>query len=123
MYFDHQAERGHESVDIAPVIGLNGPPEALDVFPRHRLLRQPGGFEGILAPRKGLQARNLPIPERPHVSGLSLDHGAGPLRLSADGDEGHHLIVTLKELLRLGLERLKSCEAVFGEPLASSGPR
>ena len=48
-------------------------PDDLHVLLRHRLLRQPGGFEGLLTLRETSQRINFPIAERPQVGNAQLE--------------------------------------------------
>jgi hypothetical protein len=41
-------ELGQKGVQIIGIPRLDGALDGLDVFPRHRLLHQPGGFEGLV---------------------------------------------------------------------------
>src|SRR5205823_242130 len=49
----------------------------LDVLPRHRLLRKPGGFEGFFAVREPMLANDLPLPESDNDPVVELDSCAG----------------------------------------------
>ena len=59
----------------------------LDVFLRHRLLRQPGGFEGLRLRRESLQANDHPVAEPKDVC---LVPAPGP-RLSSPPRPRHEL--------------------------------
>jgi hypothetical protein len=94
-----------QRLDVSPVGRLNRAFERLHVLLRHRLLPQPGGFEGFVFAHVSLTAQNLPSSEREdrcplcigvdlHMPRLALsplhaDHG----RAIAHVDDFFHLVV------------------------------
>ena len=89
-------ERGEQHVDD------------LDVLLRHRLLRQPGGFEGLLPLGKGLHPHkpSLPVPRQPRRLREIERHVASPAP-SMPRAQGQNPVVTqVPEILRSRLECL-----------------
>src|SRR4051794_22517586 len=84
--------RNRTEVATLPV-RIDGP-DQLHVLLRHRLLRQPHGFESFGPIEEGLlQNRPRLLIERPHEGELLLEPDAAPLAAKADVREGHDLTV------------------------------
>src|SRR5215207_821726 len=81
---------------------LDEPPHDLDVFLRHRLLRQPGGFEGAGAMAEEVNPAHLSISDRAELKGVGFDRDA-TLPTSAAKADGNQdpIIRRLDELKRL----------------------
>jgi hypothetical protein len=62
---DAGIERSRSSGPVVPESSVNGFANHLHVLPRHRLLRQPGGFEGFGTVQVALGTQQLPVPNRP----------------------------------------------------------
>jgi hypothetical protein len=60
-------------------------PHDLDVLLRHRLLRQPGGFEGVLPGRERAKVHDEPVPDRVEPGRLRVDLDAALASLSVKG--------------------------------------
>ena len=58
-----------EHVKVVPGEGIKGPVRKLDVLLRHRLLPQPGGFEGLGAIKEDIHPRDSTVAERQDVRG------------------------------------------------------
>src|SRR5256885_1445888 len=81
------------------------------------LLRQPHGFEGLLAPREDLAPGQLSVPEGPKRSDLEFEHSARPAGLKADKQVDHDLFASLEELLRLVDHLLEGLNQILEEPV------
>jgi hypothetical protein len=72
--------------------------DAPDVFPRHRLLRRPGGFESFLATHKATLVHDLAIPKRPDLPELPRCLQAALFPSPAHGQRGQHLVARVGQL-------------------------
>jgi hypothetical protein len=69
------AKASRERIQVASVERFDPLPDGLHVLPRHRLLRQPGGFEGGGPLGEDLTADQLSIAQRPQMSNPQLEVG------------------------------------------------
>src|SRR6478735_4579025 len=82
----------------------------LDVLLRHRLLRQPGGFEGFLGGWVSHCREDHSVAEREDVTiAVSELTGCAALRSKPVVDDGHDLVPALEELQRLNDPSLETC--------------
>ena len=72
---------------------------ALLLLLRHRLLPQPGGFEGFVFRPKVLPAHDLPVPELDEAAGLDVRLQAAASRSHMDGAPGEHPLAEIGELV------------------------
>ena len=81
------------------------------------LLRQAGGFEGTLSPRKDLELRRLSVSHRPNVCGPPFDKRGASRWSGALQKEHNDLVVTLEEGFRLDTHPLEWAEEILkGSP-------
>src|SRR6185436_18058389 len=95
---------------VAGVPRLEGGSNDLHVLPRHRLLREAGGFEGLDSLGKDLELRRLPITHRPKVCGPSLDERAASDRPGALQEVHDYPSLALEERFRLDTHRVEGAE-------------
>src|SRR5512144_1609246 len=82
--------------------------DGLDVLLRHRLLPQPGGFEGAVLVEVRREANHLAVAEGPDVEAMVPKLGLAPRYAPAVVHLGHHaLLVGVDHLFELDVEVLK----------------
>src|SRR5215218_1707548 len=102
--------------EAARIAGAEDPPHDLHVLLRHRLLREPGGFEGLLAVVEQLHLSDLAVGERPdrHVRRLyRRTAGASNLALATDRQ---NLAARLCQLIDLEIDLAEDGDRVAPEP-------
>jgi hypothetical protein len=72
----------------------------------HRLLPQPGGFEGFVATEKRLEPDDLSVANCPNVGHESVGCRAAAHSFGARPSEYHHVVLVLDELLGVAAERI-----------------
>ena len=96
-------------------------PHQLDVLLRHRLLRQPGGFERIRSIVIPGHPHDLPVPECPDGCGAVFYVRATPLRAATTVGDDHHRVACVDELLGLQGVSLPWLEKLPGSGFDSLG--
>ena len=91
----------------------------LDVLVRHRLLRQPGGFEGFLALGKHLATNQAASAKGPKVRHQDIKRDAASATPAADPDQREDLVAVVFQLLGLDSKVLEGL--VSGPPGSAEG--
>src|SRR6185295_8745018 len=117
MELDLGADEIYHLVRVPVLEGFVDLTHDLDVLPRHRLLRKPGGFEGFGSLLEHPKASDLPVLDRVHAraSRGHLDPFAPP---KAGGERDHNFGPRLSEALRLDAGLLKRRVELVPEGLA-----
>src|SRR5918994_7777204 len=109
------------AVEILVGKGLKGSTHNLHLLLRHRLLPQPGGFEGLLTYREEFASERLAVAHRPQMSGSVLHHRATAPWSGAPSKEHNDLVATFEELFWLDDHFLERLKHLVVEPLVFLG--
>ena len=115
-------EVGKGGVHASRRIGGVGPPHDLNVLLRHRLLAQPGGFEGFGHVRVHLHPDRLSVPERPHLSEAHVDGDSRGLRTPPLVDDDDDALPGVDEVLGLKLPTFPRIRPLGEELVRTLGP-
>jgi hypothetical protein len=95
---DLWAQETQPGIRVAPIDGINRFPHDLDVLLRNHLLRQPGGFEGLLARLIEAVAHDLRPPHVVDAKEVALDLNPAPPARAALVKDDHHRIPRIEVL-------------------------
>src|SRR5204862_1346771 len=87
----------------------------------NRLLRQPGGFEGLGTTSKALTAGELPVFHRPHLPEGELRPCAALLAAAVKGRFHDHRVASVDQLIELGLNVVELASQPTDEHLVPLG--
>src|SRR6185436_11877714 len=100
-------------VAVIGAVSLDRRPDDLHVLLRHRLLREAGSCEGLLAFTEHLHSDELVFPKRIELANSDHNLGAAPSHTAANLDERNDVVCRRKELLQLGDRLLERIFEVF----------
>src|SRR5262249_2368428 len=109
-------------VEVVAVPSLHGPLEDLHVLHRHRLLREPGGFQGFLLAAEAAKLADSSLEQRNEPSPRHIEGDPAPLATREGSPEHQNPLAEVPKLLGFDPELFPSRVDVVPEPLVALKP-